>query len=71
MSSCQYCRDKEGEQLHASWDATKKDYKEKALHYSAIQIIKTGDLAEVVNKEGTVSSKGKYVRDFLFIEFSS
>ena len=51
-------RDKEGTQLHDSWEGTKKDYKEKALHYAAIQLIKTGDVTKVVDKEGTVTAKG-------------
>ena len=54
-----FFRDREGQQLAEGWDTAKKDFRDKALHLAAIQLIKTGDMTKVVDKQGTVSEKGK------------
>ena len=54
-----FFRDREGQQLADGWDTAKKDFRDKALHLAAIQLIKTGDMTKVVDKQGTVSEKGE------------
>jgi len=48
-------RDKVGEDIHDDWEQAKHDYKEAHLLMSALQIMKSGDISQAVQKDDTES----------------
>lgn len=53
-------RDAAGEKLHEEWEEAKADFKEKHLHMSALQLMKTGDVSGAVGKDEGTDNRGMF-----------